>query len=353
VSFARGQRDLLAGHLERLHGDRADQPLGDLGHIGDVPGVLDQDGELVAAPAGHRVVDRDDGPQPPGGLRQHEVTRAVADRVVDRGEAVQVEEDDAGPPGYRGVTQHVSGALLDVRAVRQPGQPVVEGQMRDLLAQRDLVAYVAGGDEHLDGLTGRLIAQHGGLDVPPRPVGGPDPDREPAGSLGTFGGLTPRGHGQPGRIVPAEREPDRRQCGRPVLRMDEIEQPPAGQRSGLVAVVLDRRARVPNRAVQIADQHDVVGPAGEIPQAPAGFPPYPEDVPVLPDEHEDPRGQHEHPGAARHDQRHPGGRRPGQAVRDHHQGGRGRGQRGDDGRRRRACRPAGPAGRGHPPRSQA
>ena len=179
-AHARGQRDLLAGHLERLRGDRADQPLGDLGHLLDVPGVLDQDGELVAAPAGHRVVDRDDGAQPPGGLRQHEVTRAVADRVVDRGEAVQVEEDDAGPPGHRGVTQHVPGALLDVRAVRQPGQPVVEGQVRDLLAQRDLVAHVAGGDEHLDGLTGRLVAQHGGLDVPPRPVGGPDPDREPA-----------------------------------------------------------------------------------------------------------------------------------------------------------------------------
>ena len=276
----------------------------------------------------------------------------MPDRVVDRGEAVQVEEDDAGPPGRRGVTQHVPGALLDVGAVRQPGQPVVEGQVRDLLAQRDLVADVAGGDQHLHRLTGRLVAQHGGLDVPPRPVGGPDPDREPARSLGPFGRLTRRGADQPGGVVPAEREPDRRQRGGPVLRVDEIEQPPTGQRPGRVAVVLDRRARVPDRAVQIADQHDVAGPVGEIPQAPAGLPPYPEDVPVLPDEHDDPRGQHEHPGAARHDQRDPGGRRRGQAVRDHHQGGRGRDQHGDDGRRRRACRPAGPADRGHPPRGQ-
>ena len=260
----------------------------------------------------------------------------MADRVVDRGEAVQVQEDDAGPPGHRGVAQHVPGALLDVGAVRQAGQPVVEGQVRDLLAQRDLVAHVAGGDEHLHRLTGRLVAEHGGLDVPPRPVGGPDPDREPAGSLGPFGRLTRRGPGQPSGVVPAEREPDRGQRGGPVLRVDEIEQPPADQRPRRVAVVLDRRARVPDRAVQIADQHHVAGPVGQIPQAPAGFPPDPEDIPVLPDEHEDPRGQHQHPGATRHDQRDPGGRRPGQAVRDHHQGGHARGQHGDDGRRRRA-----------------
>jgi len=132
-------------------------------------------------------VDRDHGAQPPGGLRQHQVTRAVADRVVDRGEAVQVEEDGAGPPGRRGVPQHVPGPLFDVGAVRQAGQPVVEGQVRDLLAQRDLVAHVAGGDKHLDRLTGCLVAQHGGLDVPPRPVGGPDPDTEPAGFLAAFG----------------------------------------------------------------------------------------------------------------------------------------------------------------------
>src|SRR6478735_4329330 len=47
-------------------------------------------------------------------LGQHEVARAVADRVVDRGEAIQVQEDDAGPGGHRGVAQHVTGALLDV-----------------------------------------------------------------------------------------------------------------------------------------------------------------------------------------------------------------------------------------------
>src|SRR5690349_24236214 len=44
-----------------------------------------------------------------------------------------------------------------------------------------IFAHVARGDQHLDRLTGRPVAQQGGLDVPPRPVGGPDPDPEPAG----------------------------------------------------------------------------------------------------------------------------------------------------------------------------
>ena len=69
----------------------------------------------------------------------------------------------------------------------------MEGEVGDLLAQRDLVAHVARGDQHLDRLAGRLVAQHGGLDVPPRAVGGPDPDREPAGSPGSLGRLAGRG----------------------------------------------------------------------------------------------------------------------------------------------------------------
>ena len=326
-AHARGERDLLASHPERLGADRAGQPLGNLRHLLGARGVLDQDGELVAAPAGHRVVHRDDGAQPPGRLGQHEVTRAVADRVVDRGEAVQVQEDDAGPGGHRGVAQHVTGAFLDVGPVGQAGQAVVEGEVVDLLAQRDLVAHVARGDQHLDGLAGHLVAQQGRLDVPPRPVGGPDPDREPAGALESLEALASFG-------VAAEGQPDRGQHGGPVLGMDEVEQPPAGQRRGRVAVVLDRRARVPDHAVQVADQDDVAGPVGQVAQAPAGLPPDAEHGQVLPHQHEDPRGQHEHPGAACHDQRDPGRRRAGQAVGYHHHGGHGGGQHRDDGRRR-------------------
>ena len=40
---------------------------------------------------------RDDRAQPPCGLGEYHVARAVPGRVVDPGEAVKVEEDDPGP----------------------------------------------------------------------------------------------------------------------------------------------------------------------------------------------------------------------------------------------------------------
>jgi hypothetical protein len=86
----------------------------------------------------------------------------------------------------------------------------MKGEVGDLLAQRDLIAHVARGDQHLDGLAGGLVAQQGGLDVPPRPVGGPDPDREPAGAFEPFEPLGALG-------VAAQGQPDRGQHGGPVL----------------------------------------------------------------------------------------------------------------------------------------
>src|SRR5260370_234417 len=109
---ARGAGDVPAGHPERPGGTPAAQPCGDLGERRRAARVLDQDGELVTAPARDRVVDRDGGTQPPGGLGQHQVAGAVPDRVVDRGEAVQVEKDDADPAGWRGGPQYVAGPPL-------------------------------------------------------------------------------------------------------------------------------------------------------------------------------------------------------------------------------------------------
>ena len=92
---ARGQPDVPLGHPERLPRDDAGQPLGKLDDLLGACGVLHQHGELVAAPAGDRVLGRHDGPQPPGRLGEHQVARTVADQVVYRGKAVEVEEDDA------------------------------------------------------------------------------------------------------------------------------------------------------------------------------------------------------------------------------------------------------------------
>ena len=76
--------------------------------------ALDQHGELVAAPPGDGVVSRHQPAQPPAGLRQHQVPGTVADRVVDGGEAVQVDEDR---PGLLGRPDRQVG--------RAPGLPVL------------------------------------------------------------------------------------------------------------------------------------------------------------------------------------------------------------------------------------
>ncbi len=103
----------------------------------------DQDREHVAAPAGHRAARRHRGPQPPPHLGQNQVSRAGTGGVVHAGERVQVDQDD---PGYARAlplqAEYLAGPLLQVGAVGQPGQPVVIGQVRDLAAQRHLVADV-------------------------------------------------------------------------------------------------------------------------------------------------------------------------------------------------------------------
>ncbi len=149
------------------------------------------------------------GPQPPGRLGQQQVAGPVADRVVHRGEAVQVQEDGRG----RLRTGQFLGPLLQVGPVGQPGDAVVEGQVRDLAAQRDLVADVAGGQQQPVGQAGLAVAGDGGLDVPPGAVGGADP----AGELGQPGRAVPGGQGHPG-------------APRPVLGVDQVGQRGAGQR---------------------------------------------------------------------------------------------------------------------------
>ena len=76
--------------------------------------------------------------------------------------------------------QQVLGPLLQVGAVRQPGQAVVEGQVGHLAAQRHLVADVPRGDQQLVRPRPGRLARHRGLHVPPGAVGRPDPAGEPA-----------------------------------------------------------------------------------------------------------------------------------------------------------------------------
>jgi len=56
--------------------------------------VLHEHRELVAPPPRDGLLGWYDCPQPPRRLREHQITRAVPHQVVDRGEAVEVEEYD-------------------------------------------------------------------------------------------------------------------------------------------------------------------------------------------------------------------------------------------------------------------
>ncbi len=54
-------------------------------------------------------------------------------------------------PGRLGPDRQLPHPVLDERAIRQTGEAVVEGQMRELPPQRDPVADVTGGDQEPGG----------------------------------------------------------------------------------------------------------------------------------------------------------------------------------------------------------
>ena len=99
-----------------------------------VGAVLQQHRELVAAEPGHRVPGAGGAAQPLGHPDQQLVTRRVPQGVVDDLEVVQVEEEQRHRPQVAGVqVDRVLEPVPEQRAVGQPGQPVVEGLVAQLL----------------------------------------------------------------------------------------------------------------------------------------------------------------------------------------------------------------------------
>ena len=82
-------------------------------------------GELVAAQPGDRVAGAQRVAQPLAADRQQPVARGVAERIVDLLEVIEVEERDHGGASLR---EHISDPLLEVRAVREPGERILERQ---------------------------------------------------------------------------------------------------------------------------------------------------------------------------------------------------------------------------------
>ena len=114
--------------------------------------------------------------------------------------------------------------------------------------------------------------------------------------------------------------------------MDQVGERHPGQLFRRVAVLGDRRAGIPDPAVEIADQHDIGDALGKLAELAARFPPGDSHRPVPDQQARGPDGQREHRDRPGERDRRLGGRPAGQRPRENHQG-RGRrrergGQRG-------------------------
>jgi hypothetical protein len=113
------------------HGDRGEDRLqGPLGHPNRLKltrQLFAEDEELVAPEARDGVARAQRGPQTGGDLEQELVSGVVAEAVVDRLEAVEVEEQNgdrrgAPPPPGQGDPQ----AIQQQDTIRKPGQGVLQ-----------------------------------------------------------------------------------------------------------------------------------------------------------------------------------------------------------------------------------
>ena len=124
------------------------QPLGQRPRVGVGVGV--QPGshhhEFITTDAGHQVVGAHGGCQPLGQAAQHRVAGVMAMQVVDRLEAVQVDQvDGMGVAGVAAGQQRL-GCRLQAAAVEQAGQRVGlgDGGQQVALAHGQLAGHVAG-----------------------------------------------------------------------------------------------------------------------------------------------------------------------------------------------------------------
>lgn len=136
----RGQGDADAGaDRERSLADRAG--LAERGHelVAQRPGFfgaahgLEDDDELVAAEAGHQVARSHLAAQALGHLLEQGVAHRVAVGIVDGLEAIEIDHQDAAAAAAALAAGHSQPqVLLQVNAVDQSGQAVLQGQAAEL-----------------------------------------------------------------------------------------------------------------------------------------------------------------------------------------------------------------------------
>ena len=151
--------------------ERRQDALGGLDRVADVR-ALEQDPELVAAEPRDRVGGAHAGHEPLGHELQQLVAGRVPEPVVDGLEVVEVDEQHGHLGGAaRTAAERVLGAVVEQRAVGEPGELVVEGAVAQLLLEALAGVVVAHGqDEPVDARVGDQVRGHGG-DVPEGAVG--------------------------------------------------------------------------------------------------------------------------------------------------------------------------------------
>jgi hypothetical protein len=128
---------LLAHHVEGL-GDRAQHAVGGLRAFGAVVHAFEQQQELVAADARHGVALARGLAQPVRGGAQDLVAGRVAEGIVDRLEAVEVDEEHRDAlfhlqlVGPLHAQQRVAQPVFEQHAVGQAGQCIGEGAFLQL-----------------------------------------------------------------------------------------------------------------------------------------------------------------------------------------------------------------------------
>ncbi|KQV49488.1 hypothetical protein ASC95_18005 [Pelomonas sp. Root1217] len=139
-----GQDNPPATDLKRDR-QRRDQAAGQADAVRQAADVLHQQHELVAANASHGVGVARRDPQTRGDLFEHRVAGSMAERVVDRLEAVKVDEQHghlAGIalrdlfPGARMTLKRMRQTVLEQHAVGQAGERVLERSSPQLLVGR-------------------------------------------------------------------------------------------------------------------------------------------------------------------------------------------------------------------------
>ena len=212
---ARRQAQILTPHEERSL-EVLEQSLGDLLHVGLGVGVAQEHGELVAAEPGSVVGQAQAGAQPIRDDGEDLVAEAVAQRVVDHLEVVQVQQQDRRAGGVRVVEDRLE-RVDEPGSVGETGQRIGDRLVLEILLEAAVLRDITG-VEH-DAVDGRLVTQ----------VGERDDQRVVAARRGLHIEL---------QVDPGERFADQREPFLDAVTMtgcDEIEHGGADQRVGPVA----------------------------------------------------------------------------------------------------------------------